>query len=102
GDPDPRPGDPAAGDSGEFAVDGQHTGLETPPHGSPAPGLPQEAGWHGAFADDRFAGDAHGHASHPGPEDGTGHIDIARNAVALNALAPNPAEAPAEAMPDAA
>ncbi|MEU9970157.1 2Fe-2S iron-sulfur cluster-binding protein [Streptomyces malaysiensis] len=102
GGPDPRPGDPAAGDSGEFAVDGQHTGLETPPHGSPAPGLPQEAVWHGAFADDRFAGDAHGHAPHPGPEDGTGHIDIARNAVALNALAPNPAEAPAEAMPDAA
>ncbi|MBP8537734.1 2Fe-2S iron-sulfur cluster-binding protein, partial [Streptomyces sp. MK37H] len=101
-----RPGDPAAGDSGEFPVDGQHTGLETPPHGSPAPGLPQEASWHGAFADDRltddrsagapFAGDpggAHGHAPHPGPEDGAGHTDAAD-------VAPSAAEAPAEAVPD--
>ncbi|CDR09433.1 (2Fe-2S)-binding domain-containing protein [Streptomyces iranensis] len=98
-----RPGDPAAGDSGEFPVDGQHAGLETPPHGRPAPGLPQEASWHGAFADDRladnrpagapFAGDAHGHAPHPGPEGGAGHTDAA-DAV------PGAAEAPAEAVPD--
>ncbi|MBI0296663.1 hypothetical protein JBE04_19925 [Streptomyces sp. PRKS01-29] len=113
-----RPGDPAAGDSGAFPVDGQHAGLETPPHGSPAPGAPQEAGWPGELADDRFAdnrlpddrfaddrfaddrfaddhiaGDAHGHAPHPGPEDGAGHTDAAD-------AAPNAAEAPADAVPD--
>ncbi|WP_413101507.1 2Fe-2S iron-sulfur cluster-binding protein [Streptomyces sp. Inha503] len=107
-DPGRRPGDPAAGDSGEFPVDGQHTGLETPPHGSPAPGLPQEASWHGTFADEGFAddrladdrlagapfaGDAHGHAPHPGPDDGAGHTDAADTA-------PGAAEAPAEAVPD--
>ncbi|MBL1118818.1 hypothetical protein JK364_41620 [Streptomyces sp. 110] len=95
-DPGRRPGD--IGDSGAFPVDGQHTGPATPPHGSPAPGLPQEASWHDAFADDRlagapFAGDTHGHAPHPGPEDGVGHTDAAE-------AAPGAAEAPAEAVPD--
>lgn len=116
-DPGRRPGDPATRDSGEFPVDfpvdGQHTGLETPPHGSPAPGLPQEASWPGAFADDRFAddrltddrsaddhlpgapfaGDVHGHAPHPGSEDGAGHTGAAD-------AAPGAPEAPAEAVPD--
>ncbi|WP_078841035.1 2Fe-2S iron-sulfur cluster-binding protein [Streptomyces antioxidans] len=103
-DPGWRPGDPAADDSGEYPVDGQHTGRQTPPHGSPAPELPQEVPWHGAFADDRlsgapFAGDAHGHAPHPGPEDGAGHTGAPEAVPGAPDPAPG-AAAPAEAVPD--
>ncbi|MEU4898135.1 2Fe-2S iron-sulfur cluster-binding protein [Streptomyces sp. NPDC044780] len=122
-------GGSAAGDSGEFPVDGQHAGLHTPPHGSPAPGLPQDAAWQGEFTGerfegerfegerfegerfdgepfegeqldgDRFAGDAHGHAPHPGPEAGAGHTDAPADG---RDAAEAPAEPSAEAVPDGA
>ncbi|MBL1099585.1 hypothetical protein JK363_23525 [Streptomyces sp. 205] len=34
----------SAGDSGEFPAEGAHTGLRTPPHGSPVPGGPAAPG----------------------------------------------------------
>ncbi|MEU8477338.1 2Fe-2S iron-sulfur cluster-binding protein [Streptomyces hygroscopicus] len=104
-------GGPAAGDSGEVPVDGQHTGPHTPAHGTPhtpphgipahgtpahgtpAPGPTQEAGWHGEFAGDPFAGDTHAHAPHPGPEDGAAHTEAPADGR-------DAAEAPAGAAPD--
>ncbi|WP_252368567.1 (2Fe-2S)-binding protein, partial [Streptomyces hygroscopicus] len=62
-------------------------------HGTAAPGATQEAGWHGEFAGDPFAGDTHAHAPHPGPEDGAAHTEAPADGR-------DAAEAPAGTAPD--